>query len=242
MKKPTLLLWLVLLLATSCAPLYRSTVVNTPLFQEKGSFQGSVHTGTHGTDAQGAYAITDNVFVLANGSWFDSTDENDTTDETYSKHSLAELGAGYVHTFADQGVVEVAGGYGNGKVKGYNSYWSDDADIVTGRMHKLFFQPSIGATGDVGDVAFSPRLVWLDHYNIESNTDNKALANSKSFDAFFEPSITGRVGYKFVKFQAQLGLSLPVSSSSVPYDYQPLLFSIGVHFDLERNYLKGEEE
>src|SRR3989339_701931 len=74
-------------LFSSCSPEYIPNMVNTPLFSNQGEFQATVATGTSNFDAQLGYAITDNIAIIANGSYADET--NDTTDE-FHKHLIIE--------------------------------------------------------------------------------------------------------------------------------------------------------
>ena len=93
---------------SSCSPEYIPNMVNTPVFSNKGEFQATVATGTSNFDAQLGYAITDNIAVIANGSYADQT--NDTTDE-FHKHLIIEGGLGYYRQISSSARIEVFGGY-----------------------------------------------------------------------------------------------------------------------------------
>ena len=56
---------LLLLIATSCSPVYVPNARNTPLFQGAGEVQVAAQVG-QGYDVQTAVSITDHVGVMAN--------------------------------------------------------------------------------------------------------------------------------------------------------------------------------
>ncbi len=60
--------------------------------------------------------------------------------------------------------------------------------------------------------------------------------NSLSFNrTFFEPCFTAKTGYKYVKFVAQIGYSIPFNSNDI-IEYQPFMFSVGLHFTINKKY------
>ncbi len=202
----------------SCAPAYVPNVVNTPLMSNKGEFQASVHTGTSGFDPQFAYALTNNIGLMLNGSFANRT--SDTTDN-FHKHQFVEFGAGYFASIGTAGRFEVFGGYGAGNLQAEydNNLWVSKARVNSGRF---FIQPAIGASTSVFDGSFSSRLVFV----------NLSQESEKASCAFIEPALTGKFGYKYVKFVVQTGLSVPLSSSNNLFNYQPFMFSVGIQLNI----------
>ena len=208
------------LMLSSCAPMYVPNVINTALLKNQGEIQMSVYTGTAGIDPQFAFAITDHIGIMANGSF---ADRSDTTGD-FHKHTFVEFGAGYFENIGGNGVVEVYGGYGFGKLEAsFNSdeIWTSYANVTSNR---IFLQPSIGLTTSVADIAFSPRLCYV---TVSQESVTKSTL-------FFEPAITGKVGFKYVKFNGQLGFSVPANGEYI--NYQPIMFSIGMQVFIGRNY------
>ena len=204
----------VMLIIKGCAPAYVPNVINTPLLSNKGEIQAGIHTGVSGTDPQFAYAITDNIGIMLNGSFANRT--SDSTDD-FHKHQFVELGTGYYTKIGETGRFETFGGFGYGKLqaKFNNNLWNASSDVNSSR---LFIQPSIGATTDIFDGSFSSRFVMV----------NMHQASNKSTGFFLEPVLTGKIGYKYVKAVFQLGLSIPLNSANIDFNYQPFLFSIGL--------------
>src|SRR6056297_213766 len=100
----------------SCSPEYIPNMANSPMFSNKGEFQANIATGTSNFDAQAAYAITDHIGIMVNGSYGNET--NDTTDD-YHKHSFIEGGLGYFENLGESLRYEIYGGYGIGKTEGF---------------------------------------------------------------------------------------------------------------------------
>ncbi|MFB6257170.1 MAG: hypothetical protein ABEH38_00635 [Flavobacteriales bacterium] len=237
-KRPFYLLIALAFLA-SCQPIYRPTVVNQPLMSGKGDVQLSAHTGTNGNDFQAAGAPTKNVVVMGHYNTFSGEYEGDSLNEYKRDHSLLEIGGGFFHQLGDQGengnagVVEVIGGYGNGNAKNYSDFWTDQRAEVKGSYHKFFVQPGVGYHHNIFDVGLAPRVSIIDYYEMKVLSEDGALQPNwdRGTDVFLEPALTGRLGYKFVKLQMQMGLSIPVGSKP-SYQYQPFMFSIGLHIDI----------
>lgn len=221
-----LFLWSILI---SCAPAYTPNIVNTPLLSSKGEFQAVIGTGTSGVDPQLAYAITDHIGVMANASFANRSDS-----ANFHKHSFVELGGGYTISIGDAGRFEIFGGGGMGSVDAMY-----EEGIFYGRskatFNRFFIQPSVGAVTDIFEGAFTPRLVFV---NMHHTTDSLSY---HSFDPFIEPTITVKIGWKYVKMMLQVGLSLPLSEIK-NYGNQPFMFSVGLIGKIPGKSTKGQRK
>lgn len=209
----------VIILLSGCAPLYIPNTVNTPLLSNKGEIQGAVYAGTSGFDPQLAYAITDNIGIMLNGSFENS--ESDTTDD-YHKHQLFELGVGYYKKLSDKGRFEIFGGYGFGNINVYteNAIFNSVTDV---NSNKFFIQPAFGLSSKIFDFGFASRFVFIKiHDDIVSYTRS-----------YIEPALTVRVGWKQVKFAYQIGYSIPFNKDAI-IEYQPLMMSLGLHVNINK--------
>ncbi len=225
MKKPKLnhlVLGLIVLILSSCSPLYVPNVANVPLLSNKGEFQASVYTGTAGFDPQLSYAITDNIGVMVNASF--ANRKSDSTSN-FHKHNFFEGGLGYYKPFSEFGKFEVFGGFGYGKVQGsyISPLWQSSADISYSRF---FIQPAFGISREYIDVSFASRIVFVNFNQVVSQN---------SYSIFMEPVITAKFGYKYVKAVFQFGVSYPFNQS-VSFDYDPIMMSIGIQANLGRIY------
>jgi len=119
----------------------------------------------------------------------------------------------------EHGRLELLGGYGMGNVDAHFKGVIFDYYTKT-TIKRIFIQPSIGNVSDVFEIAFTPRLVFV---HVKSPLDT---LNTYPTDPFLEPTLTLKVGWKYIKFVTQFGISLPL----VKYTYyinEPIMFSIG---------------
>lgn len=204
--------------AASCAPAYIPNTVNAPLLSNKGEVQASIYAGLSGYDPQVAYAVTDHIGVMFNGSF--ANQSSDTTDN-YHRHVFGEFGAGYYTKFGDKWRFEVYGGAGLGKIQANyeNGLWLSRSDV---NNFRAFLQPGIGFTTEVGGFSFNPRLVGVSLYQ---------NGGTRTVGYFMEPTVTGKVGYKFIKAVGQIGFSVPVGEELL-FEYNPFIFSVGLQFNI----------
>jgi hypothetical protein len=101
-----------LLFTTGCVSTYMPNVPNVPMFTEKGELSAAGHITPKGNITfNTAYAVTDNIGVMLNGSML--SQERKKRD---FRHNLVEAGAGYFTTFGpnQNRVLEIYGGIGGG--------------------------------------------------------------------------------------------------------------------------------
>ncbi len=207
--------FLLLLIAFSCVPAYTPNAVNTPLFSSQNEAQFALSTGSSGFDLQTGYAPTNNIGIVVNGSIADRSDS-----ANFHKHNFIEFGGGYYNAMGKHGRFEILGGYGVGNVNAHFKSGIFDGYVKTS-YNRIFVQPSIGTASDVFEIAFTPRLVFV---KVKSPLDT---LNTFPTDPFFEPTLTMKLGWRYVKMTMQFGLSFPLS----PYTYytnEPIIFSIGL--------------
>lgn len=212
----TIIFVLAIIILNSCAPLYVPNVVNTPMLTEEDDFNASIHLGTSGYDAQGAYAVTDNIAVMLNTSFISST--SDSTDN-FHKHFFIETGAGYYKPIGNYFLFDTYAGYGIGKI---NSYQSADIFLSYANtyVHRFFIQPSFGFVSPYFEAALAPRTVMA--------SVSQANVNQTGF--FFEPTLVLKTGAPNFKATAQLGLSIMLNEYENSFNYQPFIFSIGLQY------------
>jgi len=122
--------------------------------------------------------------------------------------------------------------------------------VGTSRIKSIrsYIQPSIGVTSEYFDIAFSPRLTSFYVYNVEnninvelgsgsyaeneSNTINGMKNHKKYF--FFDPAVTIRGGWRYIKLQAQYSYNVPIGYCN--FDYKESNFSLGVYFAYSKYY------
>lgn len=221
------LFFLALLWLSSCKTAYYPTTHNSPMLNNKGEFQISGILGTGNLELQTAYAITNNIGIMVNGSYFNEDREikiDDEVSEITLTHNLIEAGVGYFTKFGGLGKFEVFAGGGVGNVPANFreiTYVFDGTQ--TDKMTKFFVQPSVGIGSDFLDFSGGVRISGI--------TMNKQLV------VFAEPELSIKLGYKNVRFVASMGLSLPVNNiDNLTWNYNPLIIGLGIQINLGRKY------
>jgi hypothetical protein len=224
-------LWMLMLLATACAPVYVPNSRNAPLFTEAGEFQGSMQFG-NGLELQGAVSVTNHLGLMVNYSYADRTGsiydlDADALDD-YHYHQFLEGGIGY---FENQGnwCYEVFVGYGKGEGSSYDAYvwWGNQSELATGKYDRYFIQPAFGLNKKVMHLAIVPRVSIVDFKAFSS--DSMSYEINENPKVFFEPAVIGRVNLMQNRmfFVFQVGFSIP-ATSNLFYEYRPFQFSTGL--------------
>ena len=197
----------------ACAPIYIPNVVHAPLFTEKGDADISVHTGISGVDAHVAYAPTNFMGVMVNGSFAN----RGSGTNNFHVHNYAEASVGLFKKLESEFVMEAYAGIGGGNIRSSsdNTFWLND---VTASNFKYFIQPTLGYKTK----NFESALV-LRYANVSVRQNNIKYQND-----FIEPVGLIKVGTENVKFTCQAGFSATSANSFNSYDYQPLIMSVGV--------------
>jgi len=229
MKKFRLLFFLVLItvLFQSCAAAYVPNVINVPMLSNKGVLQVAANFGFSGFDPQVAYGVTNNIGLMANGSFFNGyTSDSISTD--YSNHNYGEIGLGYYASILKVIRVELYAGKGYGEIYGERllaegRYLTDPTQAVSSKFRlsnsTTFIQPSIGFSTKVFDCALSNRLIKVEVWDKANVSRNY----------FMTPVITFKLGYDRVKTISQVGICLPITTMGT-FMYQPLIFSFGIQY------------
>ncbi len=234
-KKAINLLALILIFV-SCSPEYIPNMVNSPMFSNQGEFQITIAAGKESPDAesevsitnfdaQTALALTDHFGIMINGSY--GKEKND-APSSFHEHSFLEAGMGYYDKFRNKYRYEVFGGYGFGKTQGYFENGFVD-EITNVRYNRYFIQPGIGISNKIFDGSFSPRIVLVQMERLVSSSET-------TYNTFYEPVITSKIGYKYVKFIVQFGFSIPIGDQELTYDHPNFIFNFGLNFNLGRKY------
>ena len=211
---------IIVLLAGACAPAYVPNVINTPLISKAGEFNASIYTGTSGIDPQLSLGVTDHFGIMLNGSFASRT--SDSTDD-FHKHFFVEMAPCYYSVFEENGRFELYGGFGFGKIQAEfdNNLWISRSNVS---YYRFFLQPSIGYASNYFDASLATRIVMV---NIQQESN-------RNTGFFFEPAGTIKVGMPSFKFVFQLGVSVPVNSDRIEFNYQPFMFSVGLQGTLGR--------
>ncbi len=212
---------LIIFLNNSCAPAYVPNAINTPLLNGKGKIQANLNAGASGLDPQLAYAFTDEIGIMLNGSFVNNTSDS---TENFWKHIFVELGTGFYTKIKNAGRFETYGGIGYGNAQ--SAYSSELFKAYTDvNFSRIFLQPALGMSTKNFDGSIAARFVVINM--LQESEQNTGL--------FIEPVITGKLGYKNIKALAQFGLCIPLIHEKIEFNFQPLLFSIGLQYTFNKN-------
>lgn len=223
--KNIVLFALVLYLTTACAPVYTPNLVNTPFFaqQHDAQLQGSI--GLSGYDVQAAFSPLNNLGLMGNTTFYDSDNGN------YSSRFF-EGGAGYYQTLDKNGRIECYGGFGYGHTELNKTLL---ADRINAQYTRFFIQPGICAKQDIFEGSFSTRISYVDLFSLKSSDPGLGPVNA----VFIEPVLTGKIGFKYIKYFTQFGLSMHTRDVLSLYSL-PLILNFGINFNFSKLYFKKD--
>jgi hypothetical protein len=217
--KYLIILILTLCIFEGCSPAYVPNIINAPLLKTKGEFNAVASTGISGFDFQTAYAVTEDIGLMLNGNLLDRTR---LIDNYKFSQQFVEAGAGFFHSGTKHLQSEIYLGAGVGNAKGIID-WQTNQINQRVQMMRLFVQPSLGFTSDYFDFSFSLRThyLFLESYNERAN------------GLYFEPALTSKIGWKYVKVITQFGLSIAANQGNTIV-HQPFIANIGLQLNLGR--------
>jgi hypothetical protein len=216
---------------SNCAPVYIPNTVNAPLFKEKGELMEAGFGGTNGYDVQLAYALTDHVAIMANGSYqskeFDSLSVND-----FHKHYFGEIGAGYFTQLGERARFDCFGGYGFGQSEtGYDfKFFTQQTGAAKGLFDRYFIQADIGTSSnfDYVNMGVGIRGTFVNFYKFTRGTE---VYDNPQSNIFVEPAVFIRAGWKYIKFQFQFAGSISTQENPA-FNNQPFSVSAGLVFNI----------
>ena len=235
---------------------YVPNVQNVPMFREKNEYRlsGTYGLGTETSclEVQGAYSVTGNFAIMTN---FMSAKGIENSAESWAKGSYLDAAIGYYKPLHKSGVFEIYGGVGGSKQHhqyrseiydpGNPAYNNFNAGTSDESFIKIFVQPSIGMTFNGFDFAFSTRFNRLSFNKTDNHIDKllndhefeklNTTAQTKNF-LFFEPALTIRGGWKYLKVQLQGATASYLNNEHYHFDQYHI--SIGLNVAIAKRYLK----
>lgn len=158
-----------------------------------------------------------------------------------------EGGLGYFTTFGRLGKFEVLAGYGQGKIRRYsNNSPQKDYSAAYGRV---FIQPAVGAGNQKYSVTGGIRFAYQRFYDFTSRDPDlryEIMRNTYSRDvtqediSFIEPFINAEVGWKYLKYNMQVGFGGQVMGGNISGGL-PFYLSMGLVFNIAPGYIRGED-
>lgn len=128
------------------------------------------------------------------------------------------MGAGYYKPVTENFVSGITGLLGVGKME---NHYPSAGGSVEADMFRWGIQPYIGYTSNYFEGVIAARLAGVNYSSVKgqltlNNIEQGDYLRSNSSQLFFEPSVTVRVGYKFIFFQLQDVASVNLTDSNFP--------------------------
>jgi len=216
----------------SCAPIYYvPNAVQVPLFTDQKQIAASVNATDGGVQFDGAYSISKHAMICTSGSFANPADDKDGNG---GSGNLIELGGGYYEPITENFVTGVTGLIGFGTME---NHYPSSGGSVEADLFRWGLQPYIGYTSKYFEGVFAARFVGVNYSSVKGqltfdNIEQGDYLRSNSSQLFFEPSLTLRVGYKFIFFQLQDVGSINMTDSNFPYDDNTLTGGIYFRYQL----------
>ncbi len=237
---------------------YLPNVHNVPMFVEKNEYRLSGFCGSetesNSIELQSAYSVTNHTALMFNFMKAKGVDSENTS--SWGKGDYYEGALGYyksLGTFSSYNkpfglsksvalvaTFEVYGGYAkNNQHHEYDKYGSISDLSYT----KIFIQPSISVTSDLADYALSARIsrvsfdkidYYLSKYSSSSHSKELIDLINTKVSYLFEPAVTMRFGWKYVKLQLQIGGTSNLTNKNLKFDN--INASVGICFSLAKRY------
>ncbi|MBE8712999.1 hypothetical protein [Sphingobacterium hungaricum] len=251
LTKPASILPILVLLLISISSCnryyYQPNAVNAPMLSNRNdakilvSGNGGVGTSSSGDysseviNLQASYSPLKYVGLMGNYAnyRYDTYEEVPEDGEVDAHANLLEGGIGgyYPIILNEKGFKLVADtyvGYGAGKL---------NSDVKM-NFDRIFIQPGINLTTPFFDAGFAARISGIKYSDFNSNgmlqfyVEQQGLQDITSKrHFFFEPAITLRGGYKFVKGQLQVVRS--ASLNNLDWKYNDTMFTLGLFISIE---------
>lgn len=212
-----------------CAPIYLHSSPNTPMLDEQGDAKISLRGGISGGELQGAYAVSDHMYLF--GGLMGSEEEREDEIEP-SSHRYFELGAGTMWRPVQNLVLEGSGGLGLGSGKGTARITLGESTVYRhseGGYFKPFLQGNIAFQTRVVDIGFVNRLSLIQFNEIREIGSSPEINSDPSGPVFWEPSVFMQLGWDRIKLSIQAGSTSPLIGEP-DFDYIFMNVSFGVSY------------
>lgn len=220
------------------APVHNSDPVNAPLFTKPGQTRLAIAFGQkgEGIHADGGVALTPRFGLIAATSY---ADLNNCLSCNISERRHVEAGLAWYAPISATGLArEAMVGIATGRFRmsGSNDSWdpaSVDMRVTAGHYEEIYLQADIGKCGRWIDRAGTLRLAGyrITDFTLHDGDGKRLTANASQWGLYAEPVFLFRFGYRQVKFDTQLGLSLALIQAG-GVDNNPIWASLGLGVDL----------
>ena len=225
---------------SSCSPKYYvANTQNVPLLSEKGEVDLTVSGNTDKVEFQGAFAVTENIGIKANGGVFIPANLDNGNG---GSGKFGEIGVGYFTKLreSENWIFETYAIGGFGTMENHLPSTLQDYPNTTGKISanlvRVGIQPNIGYKSEHFTIALSSRFVHLSYGKIRGDLvfDNELQStylSNHSSNFLVEPALTIKGGFEKIKLQLQYGYSFNLSDYAFRQEHP--FVSIGLNFNFK---------
>lgn len=224
----------------SCSPKYYiPNTQNVPLISKKGETNLTLSGNGNQAEFQGAYGLTKNIAIKANGGLFIPTN---LSNGNGGSGKFVELGGGYFKPITENWIFEVYGIVGYGSFENHLPSTKADYPLTNGNISanllRVGIQPNFGYKSKYFSIAISSRIVNLSYSNIKGDLifDNEHQTDylkNNSSNYLVEPALTIKGGLEKIKLQLQYGYSVNLSNSHFKQDNSFLTIGLNFNFNTQ---------
>ena len=186
---------------SSCRSVYIPNMINTPLLTQKGEFKATGSFGYNGYNSQLAYALTNSIGIITNGSYNKAKFFG--TENDYREFYLYDIGAGYYNKLYNKNsYYEIYMGGGQGRANIYE-YSLSSLIRSSGSYSRVFGQGGIGVEDRFVGGGFALRVSVVNMKLLDPNN----LVTGRYTNLYIDPVVTCKAGYNKVKVIIQAGMS-----------------------------------
>jgi hypothetical protein len=208
---------------TGCNTFYKPTMANVPLHDKAGDVQLSANYGYSGGELQLSGALTNHLYLSANGQFL----RKKTKEDSLSLYRSFEIAVGY-YSWLDKAKtvkLDLAAGYGPGDIDYRFLIETIPMQLrfhVASKYHKVFIQPSLGLNTEDTDFAISLKGSVMYHYDFTDYYNPSQQHKAFSPIGYLEPILTVKKGIKNIRLLVQAGLVWPLTPRH--YLSRPIVF------------------
>jgi len=162
----------------------------------------------------------------------------DKSTKNWGSGKSFDIAFGYYKPLSTHCVFEIYGGIGGSNQSHHYNGTSSAGNDRTSELsfRKLFLQPSLGLTYSGFDIALTTSISRVGFYKIDNQAlepEIEAISQNRN-SILFEPALTIRGGWKYLKIQLQLIDSQNLSHSNLQFNESKM--SIGLIFAFAQRF------
>ncbi|MGK7389173.1 MAG: hypothetical protein ACNS60_02440 [Candidatus Cyclobacteriaceae bacterium M2_1C_046] len=225
MVRELVIVTVILLLFTHCAPVYTPNTRNIPDLDKPGELKLTGMFSTSGFGLNSNILVTDHLGLMINGSVINQGDEK---TERSREHTFGEVGVGFHHKIGIANfALYINHGYGKSLATEVDTALFINTYFAKGIYSRTSIQPSFSFVRKVLIPAFAIRISRV-HFSEYYEETTSSFTSETGY--FFEPAFQLGMHQGPYEFDVQLGISLAFEHDEINFNYVPIIAAIGLAY------------